>query len=241
MRELNVKVIKVGTCTVDPGNLASLTHVALKHQIGIKGGSNVSLIREKDELLLIDIGYEDESDLSPLNRKRNWDLLKTLLEFNGIRPEDITRIFITHFHQDHFGGLEYFERAKWYCHRLALEDFKGPLKDRFIPLGDGDQIIPNTVVRHTPGHTRGHSSILWVNDKKSIRIAICGDTIINLAWLQSGHIWKFNSDFFDKEMAQKSIENLASRADLIVPGHGQPFFTSAIKMIKYPKSTDEKR
>jgi glyoxylase-like metal-dependent hydrolase (beta-lactamase superfamily II) len=232
MWEVKVKIIKNGTCTVDPGNMVSLVHVALKHQIGIKGGSTVSLIAEKDDCLLIDTGYEDESDESPVNKERNWNLLKALLAFNGIRPEDITKVFITHFHPDHFGGIDCFRGAKWFCHRLAFDDLKNPLRDRFIPLGDGDQVIPNAVVMSTPGHTRGHSSILWSNDNESLRAAICGDAIINLAWLQSGFIWKFNSDFYDREVAHVSIRHLIEGADLIIPGHGQPFFSSAIKLIK---------
>jgi len=232
MWEVKVKIIKNGTCTVDPGNMASLVHVALKHQMGIKGGSTVSLIREKDDCLLIDTGYEDESDESPMNQRKNRDWLKLLLDFHGHRPEDITKVFITHFHMDHFGGIELFEGAKWFCHRLAHEGLMSPLKDKFIPLDDGDQIIPNAVVAHTPGHTRGHSSILWWNANGSLRAAICGDAVINLAWLQSGSIWRFNSDFFDLEAARKSIGNLLHRADLIIPGHGQPFFSSAIKLIK---------
>jgi glyoxylase-like metal-dependent hydrolase (beta-lactamase superfamily II) len=139
MWQLSVKIIKPGTCTIDPGNMASPVHVALKHQIGVKGGATVSLIKENGERLMIDTGYEDESDESPINKEKNWDFLKTLLAFNGIRPEDVTKIFITHFHPDHFGGMECFQGAKWFYHRLALDDLKNPFRDRFILLDDGDQ------------------------------------------------------------------------------------------------------
>ena len=68
---------------------------------------------------------------------------------------------------------------------------------------------------------------------RKVRVAVCGDAIINLAWLQSGYIWKFNGDFFDAEAARKSIGNLLRRADVIIPGHGQPFFTSAVRLLRY--------
>jgi glyoxylase-like metal-dependent hydrolase (beta-lactamase superfamily II) len=233
MWEVNVKVIKPGTCTIDPGNIASPVHAALKHQLGIKGGSTVSLLREKDDFLLIDTGYEDESNGSSVNKGKNRDLLKFLLDLHGHRPEDITKVFITHFHKDHFGGIELFARAKWFCHRLAHDGLENPLKDTFIPLDEGDQIIHNAVVMHTPGHTRGHASILWSNNKRTIRVAISGDAIINLSWLQAGSIWKFNNDFSDREEARKSIQRLIDGADLIIPGHGEPFFTSGIKLIKF--------
>ena len=65
MWNLNVKVIKAGTCTIDPGNSASPIQIGLKHQLGIGGGSSVIVIGEGDEILLVDTGYEREGDVSP--------------------------------------------------------------------------------------------------------------------------------------------------------------------------------
>jgi hypothetical protein len=64
MWNLKVKVIKAGTCTIDPGNSASPIQVGLKHQLGIGGGSSVVVIREGDEILLVDTGFEREGDVS---------------------------------------------------------------------------------------------------------------------------------------------------------------------------------
>jgi glyoxylase-like metal-dependent hydrolase (beta-lactamase superfamily II) len=226
MWKLNVKIIKTGSCTIDPGNVASAMFTMLKNQIGVGGGSTVTLIKEEDELLLIDTGYERESDLSQKNKESNYNLLITLLQSNGINPADINKIFITHSHVDHYGGIEYFKNAKWYCYHQTLDDLDDPIKDKFITLNEDDQVIPNTIVLHTPGHTKGHSSILWSDENKSIRVAISGDAIINLAWLQSGYIWKFNGDFYDTVEAKKSIKRLLNLSDIIIPGHGQPFFST---------------
>ena len=233
MWELNVKIIKVGTCTIDPVNVASTMYTEIKNQIGIGGGSTVTLIKEEDELLLVDTGYEIESDSSPKNVRRNWYILRTLLQLNGVKPREITKVFITHLHRDHFGCIEYFENAKWYCHHLEIAGYSGRYKDRFIPVDDGNELIPNTLVRHTPGHTRGHSSILWLGKDKAVRIAICGDAIINLAWLQSGYIWKYNADFFDIEIAKKSTIRLLEEFDIIIPGHGQPFFSVVRQNLRF--------
>ncbi len=226
MWQLNVKIIKIGTCTVDPGNVISAMKSELKNQIGVGGGSTVTLIKESNELLLVDTGYERESDLSQANNESNWNLLKTLLQLNDVNPADITKIFITHFHIDHFEGIEHFRNAQWYCHHLALADFNDPIRGKFIPVDDGDELIPNVVVLHTPGHTQGHSSILWEAENKAVRVVICGDAIINLAWLQSGYIWKFNEDFYDTEIARNSIRSVLDKSDIIIPGHGQPFFNT---------------
>jgi glyoxylase-like metal-dependent hydrolase (beta-lactamase superfamily II) len=224
MWDLKVRVIKVGSSTIDPGNSASPIQVGLKHQMGIGGGSSVVVIREGDEILLVDTGYEREGDVSPENKTRNWVLLKGLLEWNGIRPEAISKVFITHFHHDHFGNLEYFDQAKWYALESALADTSIPIKERFLPLKDGDKVLSHTRVIHTPGHTKGHGSLLWSDEQEKIKVAICGDAIINLSWLQSGHFWKFNGDFYDKEIARESSNRLIQQADILIPGHGQPFF-----------------
>ncbi|MFC1849476.1 MBL fold metallo-hydrolase [candidate division CSSED10-310 bacterium] len=231
MWDLTCKVIKIGSCVIDPGNIASSMIAQLKNKMGIGGGSTVTLIKEQNELLLIDTGFDRESDFSRLNRYRNWSLLKSLLLQYSFEPADITKVFITHFHHDHYGGIEYFDRAQWFCHQFAFDDFQGPLKDKFTPVQDGDQLLPNVIVKHTPGHSRGHSSLLWSADNGSVKVAICGDALLSLAWLQSGYIWKFNSDFFDQDLAKKSINDLLADTDLIIPGHGQPFFnTRDLKM-----------
>ncbi|MBI5602577.1 MAG: MBL fold metallo-hydrolase [Deltaproteobacteria bacterium] len=182
------------------------------------------VIQEGDETLLVDTGYEREGDVSSENKTRNWALLKGLLERNGFRSEAISKVFITHFHQDHCGSLEYFDQAKWYALDSALAELNSPSKEQFTPLKDGDQILPHTWVMHTPGHTKEHCSLLWSDEQEKIKVAICGDAIINLSWLQSGHVWKFNEDFYDKKVAQESSRRLIQQADILIPGHGQPFF-----------------
>ncbi len=227
MWQPNVRVVKIGNCTVDPGKVVSLTHVSLKNQIGVGGGSTVTLVRHEGDVLLVDTGYEVETDISDASRERNWIALRTLLQFNGVDPADVTRVFITHFHWDHFGGIEHFGDAEWYCHSRALTALRHPIRDRFVPLDDGDRVMPNVVVVHTPGHTPGHSSLLCSTETGTVRVAICGDAIINLAWLQSGHLWTFNGNFHGVAEARRSIKKLLDSSDLIIPGHGQPFFVTA--------------
>jgi glyoxylase-like metal-dependent hydrolase (beta-lactamase superfamily II) len=224
MWDLKVRIIKVGSSTIDPGNMASPIQAGLKHQLGIGGGSSVVVIKEGDEILLVDTGFDNEGDNSIENRSRNRALLRGLFEWNCIRPQEITGVFLTHFHGDHFGNLEYFDQAKWYALDSALAELNSPSKERFTPLKDGDEVLPHTRVMHTPGHTKGHCSLLWSDEQEKIKVAICGDAIINLSWLQSGHVWRFNGDFYDKRVAQESSRRLIQQADILIPGHGQPFF-----------------
>ncbi len=224
--KLDVKVIKVGSCTVDPANAVSLPHIMLKNQLGIGGGSTATIIIEDNEILLIDTGYDFETDTSTANMQRNWNNLRTSLESNGISADEITKIFITHFHRDHFGCIEYFQHADWYCLDLSSSEIPHEIIQRFIALEDGEHILPNVAIINTPGHTRDHSSLLYTNENKTVRIAVSGDAIINLAWLQSGKIWKFNSGYMGAETAKESIKRILKESDIVIPGHGQPFFVT---------------
>ena len=230
MYAVNIKVIKVGTCTVDPGNMVSGLGISLKYQLGIGGGSTVALVYEGKDVLLVDTGYEHESDVSQANGDSNWQSLESHLKSHHFSVRDITKVFITHFHQDHFRGIERLEHAQWYCHQLARERLDDALKPRFTPLEDGELILPNTRVLHTPGHTEGHASVLWWDEKKRVRVAICGDAILSLAWLQSGYTWRFNHDFFDHSAARASVERLLAASDLLIPGHGEPFWAQSAQM-----------
>ncbi len=223
---LPVRVIKIGSCTLDPGNLASDEDVAIKNELGVGGGSTVTMIREPDDILLIDTGFAREWDLSEANREANRQAMKAMLALHGLSPQEVTKVFVTHCHGDHVGGIEFFSRARWYCHHPARVDLPEGLQSKFIGVQAGDELLPRAVVLHTPGHTAWHCSVLWTDPARKIRIAICGDAIINLAWLQSGLIWRWNSDFAGVEPALESIGKLLQQADLLIPGHGQPFFAT---------------
>jgi glyoxylase-like metal-dependent hydrolase (beta-lactamase superfamily II) len=218
-----VRVVKVGSCTVDPGNAVSPLFIRLKQQLGIGGGSTVTLLRGPEGLLLVDTGYDNEDDPSPANDEANWRRLQARLGEAGVDPAEIAKVFLTHLHRDHAGNLERFPGARWYCPRLALDGYRGSGGERFIPLDEGDRLTRDVVLLVTPGHTRGHGSLLWCAG--GVRIAVAGDAILNLAWLQSGHIWRFNGDFYDEAAARESMARLLAAADLVIPGHGEPFFT----------------
>jgi glyoxylase-like metal-dependent hydrolase (beta-lactamase superfamily II) len=105
----------------------------------------------------------------------------------GLEPDGIDTVVMTHLHFDHSGGttrrtaagqLEpVFKRAKHVVQRLEWEDATHPhernrasyLQDNLGPVGeagllqvvDGEtEIAPGVRVIPTPGHTRGHQSVL---------------------------------------------------------------------------------
>lgn len=227
MWPLEIKIIKLGSCTLDPGNAAADLLVSLKNALGVGGGATIAVIRQGGDILLVDPGYEGEGDLSPENREKNWRVLKALLSFEGIAPEQVTKVFLTHDHWDHCGNLEGFPGVAWYCHKEALKGLPEAWRGKFLGVAEGEELLPRTTVLHTPGHTPGHASVLWTDPDRRFKIALCGDAVINLAWLLAGKIWRWNPDFAGEKAARASIRKLLQAADLLIPGHGQPFFATA--------------
>ena len=93
------------------------------------------------------------------------ELLKPqLLNFSGLRPDDIDMIFVTHFHADHRFGLDLFDGKPWLMYSEGLADWmeRSPndvdLIKRFLPadnhLPEGIELFPS------PGHTNGHCSLI---------------------------------------------------------------------------------
>ena len=141
--------------------------------IGLPNAINVLLLENDDGWTLVDTGVG-----SSIGRIR--DALTAL----GSGPEDLKRIFITHHHDDHTGGLkgllEWAPGAEVGATAHEAEVISGqrpldPSSNRFmrymargaeppsVPVGkvlrEGDVVSGFRIVS-TPGHTLGHASLL---------------------------------------------------------------------------------
>jgi glyoxylase-like metal-dependent hydrolase (beta-lactamase superfamily II) len=173
-----------------------------------------TLIRTPDGLLLVDPSVPPAQLPALLNDQA------------GIAPHDVRHIFLTHFHGDHRFGLEAFPQATWWIgpqeHAFWRERASGEeqrLLERCRPAGE--ELLPGLRTLFTPGHTPGHTSLAfrWRNQ----RVVVAGDAAMTEAffWAREGF---HNSS--DMDQARASIELLAREADLVIPGHGNVFFTS---------------
>ncbi len=210
-------MIKIGTLTLEPNEACPAETVSLKHSIGIGGGSSVILIEGKNKLILVDTGFDYEHDQSDKNRERSGDILKRCLSENGVSPDDIDIIFITHWHRDHFGNIDLFKNATRLASRPIIDKFK---PEGFKPVDNLAMIDEAVMAIYTPGHTEGHCSLIVKGD---INAAIAGDAIVSRGYFHEGRLWDYNSDFFDKKAGQLSMKLLAGASHLIIPGHGMPF------------------
>jgi glyoxylase-like metal-dependent hydrolase (beta-lactamase superfamily II) len=218
-----VRVVKVGTLRIEDSEAASPFSFQIKSELGIGGGSTVTLIKA-DRTILVDTGFDFEWLNTIDNHERNTrGLIKALREAE-VAPDDIDVIFVTHWHNDHSGNLSVFKRAQYMTSKLLFERLRS---DSFIGLDDQEEIAVGVRVLFTPGHTVDHASVVveTLLGGARVRVAITGDAVISHSYFQSGRIWQDNSDFYDITSARKSILRLVEHSDIIIPGHGVPFQT----------------
>lgn len=196
------------------------------------------LLKRGDEIILVDTGYDASEGLNrgrPI-RLDPRDALKPL----GIVPDQVTDLIVTHLHYDHAGGLHLFPNASLHMQSAEMAFATGPCMchDSFrapytadhiceairrlysgkVRFYDGDAEIAEGVTVHKIG---GHSTGL-----QCVRVR----TAVGWMVLASDA-----SHYYENFMTQKpfpivvnvqemldgfkTLERLASRMDLIVPGH----------------------
>ncbi|MCL2142995.1 MAG: MBL fold metallo-hydrolase [Methanomassiliicoccaceae archaeon] len=137
----------------------------------------------------------------------------------GILPKDVDIVVLTHTHDDHCGNNGIFRKAKFY-----VREEESFVDDRYIAVSSDIDIAPGVRLVHTPGHTDGSMSVLVEGDR---RYAIAGDAIP----LEDNFIRMLPPGICSNaEKAMESIKSLTEYADVIVPGHGPPFFRDAGRM-----------
>ena len=167
-----------------------------------------TLIRGEGYALMVDPSVPDGNTMAKeLNRR------------TGMKLDDVTAIFVTHEHSDHVAGIAHFPKVPWYASTLVAEALNKTPKfaDKKMETAprtfyDAIEVIP------TPGHTRGHHSLRFDCDGRSI--AVVGDAVATLDF------WRERRSFFnavDPAQGAKTMDYLAGIASIIVPGHDNYF------------------
>ncbi len=92
------------------------------------------LIKGRDGVALVDVGYDPTDfggEIAQSIGVTNWTSPETVLAQCGVRPDEVTHIFLTHAHFDHIGGLRYFPAARIFIQQKELDSWtsllsKGP-------------------------------------------------------------------------------------------------------------------
>jgi glyoxylase-like metal-dependent hydrolase (beta-lactamase superfamily II) len=163
------------------------------------------LIEVAGKRLLVETGNGDKfpaklKDIYGIDHDRSiGDALREV----GVEPQSIDAVVMTHLHFDHSGGTTHktasgglepvFKRAKHIVQKLEWEDATHPhernrasyLQDNIGPLGDAGliqlvdgetEIAPGVRVVPTPGHTRGHQSVL-IGPQDGPKALFLGDVV----------------------------------------------------------------
>ena len=138
--------------------------------------------------ILVDTGIGGPDRLLRDWRVVNRAMAEALAE-HGLSPADVALVVNTHLHFDHCGQNAVFRHAPFYVQRAELErareesawqrewfDFAGA---RFELLDGDKEIAPGVRALATPGHTRGHQSVLVEGEDGSD--VLIGDAAYNRA------------------------------------------------------------
>ena len=198
---------------------------------GTPSQTNVTLVKNGNELVLIDAGCGP--NFLPTAGK-----LQENLEAAGIAPDTITKVVFTHAHADHlWGAIDDFDdgarfpnasyviaAAEWdfwtdpstaanvpdWLKGMAagsartLKKIEGKLERRRA----GDTVAPGLTYVATPGHTPGHMAVLVENGGQ--RLMIGGDVLANTAISFARPDWHIGSDF-DRDGAAATRKSLLDR------------------------------
>jgi glyoxylase-like metal-dependent hydrolase (beta-lactamase superfamily II) len=214
------------------------------HRVPGVNGTNVYLLLG-ETLTLVDTGM-------PRSAETILEYIRSL----GHAPTDLTRIFLTHHHVDHVGGLAKLKRqtrATVLAHpgdapfiageqspplphgivmRLVFRVMSVVLHaepvsvDMLTEDGHTLDVLNGATVIHAPGHTSGSIALHFPAE----RLLISGDTIDN-----RGNRLGFPPRPFTQDMEQAiaSIRRMANLDfDVLCPGHGDPIVGGAAEQVR---------
>jgi glyoxylase-like metal-dependent hydrolase (beta-lactamase superfamily II) len=189
------------------------------------------LVRTDDHLVLVDTG------IGPHAVPERTGMFMRNLAAQGVRPSEVTDVFLTHLHFDHLGWAtdghrRLFDQATYRCHEADWEFFMGakpfddrlavslmggrgssellpPISDRLETWSEDRTVLPGIDVRSAPGHTPGSTVIVISSGTE--RAMLLGDVVHCPAELLTDD-WEMIGDV-DRQLAQRTREALAKELD----------------------------
>ncbi|HUK64068.1 MAG TPA: MBL fold metallo-hydrolase [Dongiaceae bacterium] len=217
-QDIDVRVISIGTLSSNPlwGEKAGGAGIRTGH-------STTTLIRTGDRAILIDPGLPEPA------------IVARLRERSGIKPEDITHVFLTRFLPECCRGIAAFEHATWWIGQAEREGVGVPLVTRLqeaAEAGDAElkgaleldvailkrcQPAPDNLADRVDifplhGVSPGLTGVLVAAAATTL---VCGDAIPTVEHLERGMVLQSAADL---NKARESFKEAVEIADLLVLG-----------------------
>ncbi|MEM7091350.1 MAG: N-acyl homoserine lactonase family protein [Pseudomonadota bacterium] len=196
------------------------------------------VLRRDNEVILVDTGY-DTAESALRDRPIRMDPREALAPL-GLTPDMITQVIVTHLHYDHAGGLHLFPNARLYLQAAEMAYASGPcmchdtlrmpftadhiceavqrLYSGQVVFSDGDAEIAEGVSVHCiGGHSRGLQCVRVRTGAGWMVLASDAAHYYENLWLRKP--FPIVVDLEDMMTGFSTLERLASRRELIVPGH----------------------
>jgi len=178
-----------------------LLHAGYIRDSGVTVGSSVSLIEDDGALIVVDPGLVAEPGA----------ILRPLAEL-GHAPADVTHVVLTHHHPDHTVNVALFPNAEVVD---AWAHYRG---DQWIDHeGEGHRLSPHAWLMMTPGHTNLDLTLMAETDD--------GMVACTHAWWRTDRTPEVDPVADDQAALEESRRRILEMADVVVPGHGEPFLT----------------
>lgn len=196
------------------------------------------VLRRGSETILVDTGY-DSAEATTRSRPIRMEPAEALRPL-GLRPENITTVIVTHLHYDHAGGLHLFPNAKLHmqaaemafatgpcmCHNTLRMPFSADhiceaVKRLFagqVVFHDGEGEIAEGVTVHCVG---GHSRGLQVVRVRTAQgwMVLASDAAHYYENMLARKPFPIVVDLPQMLSGYDTLQRLASRQELIIPGH----------------------
>lgn len=176
------------------------------------------LIDTCKEVILIDTGFDNNSPVPPKKLgsplymgEKVADYMDAFLQ-TGYKPEQVSKILITHKHPDHSGAIKHFSNAKIYISKEDAEAMKLEGDNIIIAsYSDGayynfpksQKIADGIYFIEAKGHTLGNSIVIAENENKFYMFH--GDVTYCDAALKAN---KLSIVFENKEQARQTLDNV---------------------------------
>jgi glyoxylase-like metal-dependent hydrolase (beta-lactamase superfamily II) len=198
------------------------------------------LVEGANGAVVVDTGYNPDYVAPEWAQGKNFIEPPALLRELGVKSDEIKTVVVTHFHQDHFTGFDYFPNARFIIQRAELEFWTGPLmrheildrqirpkvrpaleklkNQKRIELIDGDvELYPGLDLLKAGGHTPGSQMVAL--QTAAGKAVLCGDIAYTLRNIREHHPVGWYYNLGDTVAALDRALETAARPDLAFPNH----------------------